>query len=75
MRRRRTYKGDPRWINTRFAGTCDGCGAGIERGAVAYYYPNSRTIYGKACGCADSRCRDFEAPRQDDDFMSGGLGR
>ncbi len=64
------YSGDPRWITARFTSSCKGCGAKVEKGTSAYYYPNTRTIYGKACGCGDDNAKDFSAASFDDDFMA-----
>ena len=69
--RRSSYNGDPRWIKARFESGCDGCPATIAKGADAFYYPSTKSIYGDSCGCADTHAADFEAARQDEDFMCG----
>lgn len=61
-----TYRNDPRWITARFVSKCAGCKTAIEKGTEAFYYPASRSVYGKACGCAAPRAADFEAAAFDD---------
>lgn len=61
------YRQDPRWITLKYAARCSKCGESIAKGARAYWYPGSRSIYGDACGCARDQERDFESHRQDED--------
>ena len=65
----RTYQGDPRWIQARYAAPCGACGAAIPRGARAYYWPSTRTLHCKGCG-EDSE-RRFHAEAEDEDFLAG----
>ena len=70
MRRSRHYNADPFPTQARFDSKC-ACGADVKRGDDIFYYPNGRNVKGARCGCADTAQRDFEAIRQDDDFMQG----
>jgi hypothetical protein len=60
-RRRRRPVGDPRWITARYKGACTDCRAEIPAGTRAYYYPNSGSLFGKACGCGERRQAEFDA--------------
>lgn len=63
----RRYRRDPRWIRTRFPGTCRGCQSPLPKGARAYYFPNSRALYGERCCDGAARAEaDFEAHAQDE---------
>jgi hypothetical protein len=44
------YAGDPRWITTRYSGTCRLCGRPVAAGGRAFYYPHGRTLLCEACG-------------------------
>jgi hypothetical protein len=44
------YAGDPRWITTRYSGTCRRCGERVAAGGRAFYYPYGRTLLCEACG-------------------------
>lgn len=63
----RRYKGDPRWITTRFKGTCAGCQAEIRKGDDAFYFPRTSSLFGKACGCGEQRSAQFEAEAFDEE--------
>ncbi len=53
---------DPRWITTRYRGSCSRCGAGIPAGTQAFYYPNGKQLYGKTCcDAAQEAAADFNA--------------
>lgn len=68
--RKSHYSGDPRWVTTRFANTCDhrNCGAAIPKDASAFYFPASKSIYCHECGEEESA--EFEAARFDEDSMN-----
>ncbi len=55
------YRNDPHWITVRYAGKCSKCAAIIAKGSEAYYYPSTKTLLGKACGCAGQAEADFES--------------
>ena len=71
--RRNYYSGDPRWITTKYRGTCTRCGGEVSQGSQAYYYPTCKSIYCERCGeqasaefnCAaqaeDMYCRQYES--------------
>ena len=73
------YKGDPRWINARFAGHCSQCisDSGIDtyfaKGELVFWYPGTKTVLAKACGHAESAANDFEDAAFDEDFAGGAL--
>ena len=57
------YSQDPYWITARFASDCGNgktCGARINKGDAAYYYPSSKTAVCESCG------RKGEADLQDE---------
>jgi len=56
--------GDPRWIRTRWPGTCAACRAPIPAHHHAFYYPRTRALYCAPCGeraHADARTACGEA--------------
>jgi hypothetical protein len=53
------YRGDPHWITARFAGKCSKCGAKIEKGDEAFYYPKTKSLLGKKCGHGQEAEQDF----------------
>lgn len=61
-----TFPLDPRWITARFPSKCQKCKAAVPKGAAAFYYPRTRTLYGKACGCGDMAACEFEAMASDE---------
>jgi len=38
------FAGDPHWIVSRWKSNCEGCGAVINRGTKAFYYPKVNTF-------------------------------
>ena len=67
----RRYKMDPRWIRTRYAGTCARCAAPIPAGSEAYWYPLDRILYCPKAACGEAEWRSFESAAQDEDtYMS-----
>ena len=64
------YSLDPRWLTAKFASKCAKCAAPIAKGSEIFYYPNGKTAYGKACGCADECSRDFESAAFDESVYS-----
>jgi len=63
------YKGDPRWLEARYAGKCAGCGRVISRGETIWYWPIGRKAYCKACG--EPQCARFDAEAFDEAQCSG----
>lgn len=59
------YSNDPRWVEARFPGKCARCGASIAKGARAFFYPSSRSLY-CAGDCGDEASADFEAAAFDE---------
>lgn len=57
----RRYSNDPRWITVRYPGKCAKCAADIPAGREAFYYPSTRSLHGKDCGCGDTASADFNA--------------
>jgi hypothetical protein len=59
------YKGDPRWLEAKYAGKCTGNHGqrtqAIKRGDRVFYYPSSRTILAQPCGHADDASADFNS--------------
>lgn len=64
------HRDDPRRIRVRRPQECSGCGETIRRGDPAFWYPSTGHIYGAACGCADTRERDFAAARFDEEVYA-----
>ena len=58
-------RGDPYWINTRYAGTCVKCGKPIAKGESAFYVPRGRTMYCKPCG--DEASAQFQSEVWDEE--------
>jgi hypothetical protein len=50
----RYVKGDPYWLTTRYPGACS-CGAAIDRGERAFYWPKGKKLECAACGEASER--------------------
>ncbi len=52
-------RGDPYWMNARFASTCGckKCGTEIRKGDRIFYYPNGR--HALAGSCAEAAAADF----------------
>lgn len=62
-------KGDPYWLNARYAGACKGCGAPIGRGDRVFYWPKGKRVECRLCG--ELAERRFLAEVQDE-ITSGG---
>ncbi len=67
----RRNRRDPYWITCRFDGKCT-CGEPIKRGRQAFYYPATKTMLGRDCGCGQAAAADFEAACADEDFYNSG---
>lgn len=70
----RRYAMDPRWIRTRFRGTCARCAAPIPAGTDAYWYPLDRTLYCGKAGCGEAESRQFTAAAEDEAAYMGLYG-
>lgn len=72
--RSRTYSGDPYWLTARFASPCSqkGCTHQIQKGELAFYYPNGKKILCQGDDCGGQAARDFEAAKADESFYGGG---
>jgi hypothetical protein len=68
-----TNRGDPHWIVARYAGRCVHCGATIQAGDRAFYYPNGRAMYcdntteAQPTSCARTACNDFLSTKGDEE--------
>ena len=63
------YQGDPYDLTVKYPGHCAGCGGSLPRGARAFYYPKTKTLYGLCghpCSCGDAARRDFESAAFDE---------
>lgn len=63
-----SYRGDPRWITTRYGSTCRNCKRRIEPGESAFYWPYDKKMHCADCGQAASR--RFHSEVADEDFMN-----
>lgn len=61
-------RGDPTYLNAKFAGSCAKCGARIIVGDRVAWFPRTKTILGGACGHADAAMRQFEAEKADEEM-------
>ena len=59
FRPRTHYRGDPHWITVRYPATCAKCGAPIAKGEEAFYYPKTKSLFGKKCGHGQEAEQDF----------------
>jgi hypothetical protein len=76
------FRNDPRWITAKYPASCAHqtkrdlgstlCNMPIPRGARAFYFPATRSIYCAACG--EGAARDFQAFAFDDDLTAAGYG-
>lgn len=64
------YSRDPYWTNARFDSKCTRCDAPIRKGQPIFYYPSTRSVYGKACGCGDFNSHDFQSACFDEDVFN-----
>lgn len=55
----RRYSRDPRWITLRHRGTCFRCGAPMEPGDAAWYYPTTRDLFCTKTLCGKAERLDF----------------
>ena len=64
---RQHHNRDPYALTARYDGQCAKCQRAIKRGERAFYYPNTRTLYGmrqadgSGCECGDTAQSDFAA--------------
>lgn len=67
------YSNDPYWLTAKFQSACSkkNCGAIINKGDRAFYYPSERACYCQKDECGGEASRDFEALAQDEAFMTG----
>lgn len=64
------YSNDPRYIDVRYPAKCAKCGNEIRVGERAFYYPESRSLYGSHCEHAEEAAADFASHAQDEDFYN-----
>ena len=64
-----SYKGDPRWITTRYKGICSKCRKTLQKGARAFHYPNGRDTLCETCG--EPAAERFAAEAADEDTLNG----
>ena len=62
----RAYPRDPYWLTAKFTSSCANCSASIRKGARAFYYPSSRTIYCDSDDCGQHASRDFASAMFDE---------
>jgi hypothetical protein len=63
------YTKDPKWIIVRYPAKCAAvdCQLAIQVGERAFYYPESKGLYGTRCGHGEMAACDFNAHRSDED--------
>ena len=49
----KSYQSDPKFMTSRFKGTCHKCGKSIAKGERIIYFPNGKHAYHVPCGQAD----------------------
>lgn len=54
------YPRDPYITIARWDSKCD-CGAEVKKYDSIFYYPNTKSVKGGKCGCAEKAERDFAA--------------
>lgn len=64
---KRSYSGDPHWIDVRYTGKCSKCSEVLKKGQRAFYYPNGKHLYCQANGCATAAESDFLTMAQAED--------
>lgn len=69
MPRYTRYNRDPRRIKVRYAGHCAGCGAPLPKGADAFYYPSTKSLYCEKQSCGGKASAEFQAAAEDEAFM------
>lgn len=63
------YKDDPRQIVVRYPSCCAKCQTLLPRGAVAYYWPRTRTLLCTNCG--EPEFRSFLSSAADEEVYAG----
>ena len=63
------YKDDPRQIAVRYPCNCAKCQTRLPKGALAYYWPRTRTLL--CCGCGEPEYRSFLSSTADEDVYAG----
>ena len=63
-----SQRGDPYWLQARFASDCS-CGAPITKGARIFYYPRGKTALCEKCG--EKAHAEFASTAADEAFESG----
>ncbi|MBL7965464.1 MAG: hypothetical protein JNK09_00580 [Prolixibacteraceae bacterium] len=63
------YKDDPRQIAVRYLSCCTKCQTLLPRGAVAFYWPRTRTLLCKNCG--EPEYRSFLSSAADEEVYAG----
>jgi hypothetical protein len=64
-----SYRNDPRWLASRFAGKCSKCGEAFAKGKMIFYYPATKTVLANACAIAAAD--EFDAAARDEAFYCG----
>jgi len=67
----RRHPADPRWLTTKYRGTCASCAGPIPKGASAFYYPRTRQLFCHKQSCGQAEARDFVSHAMDEDVMAG----
>lgn len=62
------YKNDPRQIAVRYPCNCSKCNSKLPKGALAYYWPRTRTILCETCG--EPEYRGFLSSAADEDVLA-----
>jgi hypothetical protein len=65
------YARDPRWLRTRYPGTCAQCNTTIPTGTPAFYYPVGKKLLCAECGKPASA--EFEAAAFDEEVARRAL--
>ena len=68
------YRKDPRWIVTRYAGTCQGCAAPIGPGERAFWYPLTRDLLCDSVRCGQREALEFQAAADDEEAYASQYG-
>jgi len=62
------YKDDPSQIAVRYPSSCEKCQVRLPRGAVAYYWPRTRTLLCPHCG--EPEFQSFLSAAADEDVYA-----
>jgi len=65
------YKGDPRWLTSRFPGTCSKCGASVKVGDQVFYFPNGNSVMCAAPACGKAASSEFDSAAFDEAQATG----